>query len=114
MNICLKIMCEIMLQNCPNGDQLQHGFGLNQHSSLGPFAEYCYLLVCSNPHWKMAVDLTNFLLPSSRLPTDVTFVVSGKEVGAHKSFLAAAHTAFDKMFFEAEAGAGVTRVKVSY
>jgi len=60
----------------------------------------------------MAVDLTNFLLPSSRLPTDVTFMVSGKEVGAHKSFLAAAHRAFDQMFFEAEAGAGVTRVKV--
>ena len=59
-------------------------------------------------------DLTNFLLPSSRLPTDVTFMVSGKEVGAHKSFLATAHPAFDQMFFEAEAGARVTRVKVSY
>jgi len=70
------------------------------------------LLVSSNPHCKMAADLTNFLLPSSRLPTDVTFVVSGKEVGAHKSFLAAAHPAFDQMFFEAEAGVGVTRVKV--
>ena len=60
----------------------------------------------------MAADLTHFLLPSSRLPTDVTFLVSGKEVGAHKSFLATAHPAFDKMFFEAESGAEVTRVKV--
>ena len=108
-------MCEIMLQNCRyerwrNGNQLQQCFGL----ILGPFAEHCYLLVCSNPHFKMAADLTNFLLPSSRLPTDVTFMVSGKEVGAHKSFLATAHPAFDQMFFEAEAGARVTRVKVSY
>jgi len=60
----------------------------------------------------MAADLTHFLLPSSRLPTDVTFMVSGKEVGAHKSFLAAAHPAFDQMFFGVEAGAVVNRVKV--
>ena len=39
--------------------------------------------------------------------------VKGKEVGAHKSFLAAAHSAFDKMFFGLEAGAGLNRVKVS-
>ena len=41
--------------------------------------------------------------------------VSGKEIGAHKSFLAAAHPAFDQMFFGAEAGAaGVNMVKVSF
>ena len=39
--------------------------------------------------------------------------VKGKEVGAHKSFLAAALSAFDKMFFGLEAGAGLNRVKVS-
>ena len=62
----------------------------------------------------MAGDLTHFLLPSSRLPTDVTFLMSGgKEVGAHKSFLASAHPAFDEMFFGDEAGAKVDRVKVS-
>jgi len=60
-----------------------------------------------------AADLTHFLLPSSRLPTDVSFMVSGKEIGAHKSFLAAAHPGFDEMFFGAEAvAAGVNRVKV--
>ena len=58
-------------------------------------------------------DLTHFLLPSSRLPNDVTFLVNGKEIGAHKSFLATAHPAFDKMFFGAESGAGVTRVEAS-
>merc|ERR1719447_1099393 len=36
----------------------------------------------------------------------------GKEVGAHKSFLASAHPAFDEMFFGDEAGAKVDRVKV--
>ena len=62
---------------------------------------------------KMAADLTHFLLPSSRLPTDVAFIVSGKEVGAHKSFLASAHPVFDEMFFGAEAGAKVNVVQVS-
>ena len=63
----------------------------------------------------MAADLTHFLLPSSRLPTDVTFLVSGgKEVAAHKSFLASAHRVFDQMFFGPDgAGAKVNMVKVS-
>jgi len=61
----------------------------------------------------MSADLTQFLLPSSRLPTDVIFVVSGKEVAAHKSFLATADPAFDELFFGAKAEAGVNRVKVN-
>ena len=73
----------------------------------------CRLLLVSSKQCKMAADLTHFLLPSSRLPIDVTFLVSGKEVGAHKSLLAAAHPVFDEMFFGAEAGAQVNRVKVS-
>ena len=72
-------------------------------------ADFCWIGL----HCKMAADLTHFLLPSSRLPTDVTFLVSGKEVCAHKSLLAAAHPVFDDMFFGAEAGAQVNRVKVS-
>jgi len=60
----------------------------------------------------MAADLTHFLLPSSRLPKDVTFIASGNEVGAHKSLLAAAHPAFDEMFFGTDEGAKVNRVKV--
>jgi len=60
----------------------------------------------------MAADLTHFLLPSSRLPKDVTFIASGKEVGAHKSLLAAAHPAFDEMFFGSEEGAKVNRMEV--
>ena len=62
----------------------------------------------------MAADLTHFLLPSSRLPKDVTFIASGKEVGAHKSLLAAAHPAFDEMFFGSEEGAKVNRMEVSF
>ena len=60
-----------------------------------------------------AADLTHFLLPSSRLPTDVIFVVSGREVAAHKNFLAAAHPAFEEIFFGERAGADVNRVTVS-
>ena len=51
----------------------------------------------------MAGDLSHFLLPNSRLPKDVSFLVSGVEVAAHKSLLASQHQIFDKMFFEDEA-----------
>ena len=60
----------------------------------------------------MAGDLSHFLLPNSRLPKDVSFLVSGKEVAAHKSLLASQHQIFDKMFFEDEAGSATTTVKV--
>ena len=61
----------------------------------------------------MAADLSHFLLPTCRLRTDVTFVVSGKEVGAHKSFLVAADPAFEEIFWGDEAGAEVSNVEVS-
>ena len=61
---------------------------------------------------KMAGDLSHFLLPNSRLPKDVSFLVSGKEVEAHKSLLASQHQIFDKMFFEDEGGIAKTAVKV--
>jgi len=60
----------------------------------------------------MAGDLSHFLLPNSRLPKDVSFLVSGVEVAAHKSLLASQHQIFDKMFFEDEAGSATTTVKV--
>jgi len=60
----------------------------------------------------MAGDLSHFLLPNSRLPKDVSFLVSGVEVAAHKSLLASQHQIFDKMFFEDEAGSVMTTVKV--
>ena len=60
-----------------------------------------------------AADLTHFLLPSSRLPTDVTFIVSGREVAAHKNFLAAAHPAFEEIFYGERAGDNVNMVTVS-
>jgi len=60
----------------------------------------------------MAGDLSHFLLPNSRLPKDVSFLVSGVEVAAHKSLLASQHQVFDKMFFEDEAGSATTTVKV--
>ena len=63
-------------------------------------------------HRKMAGDLSHFLLPNSRLPKDVSFLVSGVEVAAHKSLLASQHQIFDKMFFEDEAGSTMTLVKV--
>ena len=63
-------------------------------------------------HRKMAGDLSHFLLHNSRLPKDVSFLVSGKEVAAHKSLLASQHQIFDKMFFEDEAGSASTTVKV--
>ena len=50
----------------------------------------------------MEADMTHLLLPSSAIPTDFTFLVGGKEVGAHKSILAAAHLTFG-------AGDGVNR-----
>ena len=61
----------------------------------------------------MSADLTRFLLPSSRLPTDVIFMVDNKEVAAHRSLLAAAHPAWDEIFFGAEAG-DANRVKVAH
>jgi len=54
-----------------------------------------------------STDLTHFLLPTSRLPKDVTFIVGEYPVSAHKAILAAAHPFFDKMFF------GTSRVKVN-
>ena len=53
----------------------------------------------------MEMDMTHLLLASSAIPTDFTFLVGGKEVGAHKSILAAAHLTFG-------AGDGVNWVKV--
>ena len=61
----------------------------------------------------MSGDMTHFLLPSSRLPTDVTFSVGGAEVAAHRSLLATALPAFDAMFFGPDAGLGAAaEVKV--
>ena len=59
----------------------------------------------------MSGDMTHFLLPTSRLPTDVTFLVGGAEVTAHRSILATALPAFDSMFYGPEVGAGA-RVEV--
>ena len=59
-------------------------------------------------------DLTHFLLPSSRLPTDVTFMVGEYPVSAHKGLLAAAHPFFDIMFFGAGKESGTSRVKVGW
>ena len=52
----------------------------------------------------MDADMTHLLLDD--FPTDFTFLVGGKEVGAHKSILATAHLTFG-------AGDGVNWVKVS-
>ena len=66
----------------------------------------------SNKDDKMAADMTHLL---DDFPTDFTFLVGGKEVGAHKSRLAAAHPIFEMICGaeEEEAGAGVNWVKVS-
>ena len=64
------------------------------------------------PTSKMAGDLSHFLLPSSRLPKDVYFLVGGIEVAAHKSLLASKHPIFDQMFYEDEAGSALNTVKV--
>ena len=61
---------------------------------------------------KMAGDLSHFLLPNSRLPNDVYFLVGGVEVAAHKSLLASKHQIFDQMFYEDEAGSALNTVKV--
>ena len=66
----------------------------------------------SNKDDKMAADMTHLL---DDFPTDFTFLVGGKEVGAHKSRLAA-HPVFEMMIFGAGdegTGAGVNWVKVS-
>ena len=62
----------------------------------------------SNKDSKMTADMTHLL---DDFPTDFTFLVGGKEAGAHKSRLAAAHPVFEKMIFGA--GDGVNWVKVS-
>ena len=62
----------------------------------------------------VAADVTHFLLPSSRLPTDVTFIVGEYPVSAHKGLLAAAHIFFDKMFYGAGKESGTSRVKVRW
>ena len=61
---------------------------------------------------KMAGDISHFLLPNSRIPKDVYFLVGGVEIAAHKSLLASKHQIFDKMFFEDEGGIAKTAVKV--
>ena len=60
----------------------------------------------------MSANLTHFLLPSSRLPTDVTFLVEGARVAAHRSILATALPYFDHMFFGQQARA-VQEVQVA-
>ena len=62
----------------------------------------------------VAADVTRFLLPSSRLPTDVTFIVGEYPVSAPKGLLAAAHIFFDKMFYGAGKESGTSRVKVRW
>lgn len=44
-------------------------------------------------------DLTHFLLPSSRLTTDVIFTVGDERIPAHKGILAGASPAFDSFFY---------------
>ena len=63
---------------------------------------------------QMARDLSHFLTPNCRLPKDVSFLVGGVAVAAHKSLLASKHQIFDKMFFEDEGGIAKTAVKVCY
>jgi len=46
-----------------------------------------------------AGDLTHFLLPSSRLATDVIFTVGEEQIAAHKGILAEASPAFESFFF---------------
>jgi len=46
-----------------------------------------------------AGDLTHFLLPSSRLATDVIFTVGEERIPAHKGILAEASPAFESFFF---------------
>ena len=65
-------------------------------------------LIC--PFKMVSTDMTHFLLPTSRLPKDVTFIVGEYPVFAHKGILAAAHPFFEKMFFDKEFG--TSRVKV--
>ena len=64
-------------------------------------------------------NLLHFLLPTSRLPPDVNFLVSTSttpvSIMAHKCFLADASSVFDKMFFltgTASAKQGVESVEV--
>jgi len=53
----------------------------------------------------MSGNLTHFLLPTSRLLTDVTFLVEGARVAAHRSILATALPYFDHLFFGKQARA---------
>ena len=55
------------------------------------------------------MDLTKLLLPSSHLPTDVTFILVDGEVSAHKSILATCHPAFEQIF-----GAGTEKGEVNW
>ena len=55
------------------------------------------------------MDLTKLLLPSSHLPTDVTFILVDGEVSAHKSILATCHPAFEQIF-----GAGMEKGEVNW
>ena len=47
----------------------------------------------------MPGDMTSLLSPSSRLATDVIFLVQSVSIPAHKAILATALPAFDDMFF---------------
>ena len=60
----------------------------------------------------MSGDLTHFLLPTSRLPTDVTFLLPTSTFPAHKGILSTNLTAFDDLFFGPFADRGRKVVEV--
>ena len=59
---------------------------------------------------RMSGDLTHFLAPSSRLPSDITFYVKDQTFPAHKAILATALPAFDDLFFGPEANPSLTSI----
>lgn len=60
----------------------------------------------------MSGDLTHFLLPTSRLPTDVTFLLPTSTFPAHKGILSTHLAAFDDLFFGPFADRGREVVQV--
>ena len=60
----------------------------------------------------MSDDLTHFLLPTSRLPTDVTFLLPTSTFPAHKAILSTHLAAFDDLFFGPFADRGREVVQV--
>ena len=60
----------------------------------------------------MSGDLTHFLAPSSRLPSDITFHVKDQTFPAHKPILAAALPVFDSLFFGSEADRSLILIEV--